>query len=270
MSAFRTEPPIRRLAAILVADVAGYARLMDRNEERTHARLRLLQSDVIEPLIALHAGCVIRLYGDGMLVIFPSATAALLCAVQTQRQVFEIGKALPAEERLQFRIGINVADILIDEREIAGGGVNLAARLEALAEPGGICVSQTLKDQIHGDIGVNYLDAGLRRVKNIERPVRIFHVVWGRRPALTQMRHRFARFASSSFRLLIGGGALVLLLLALAWTQSAPSPEARLIRLLSLTQDAGGARGVVSRSPSQQTRRTMLQGRPRTSQGPPG
>jgi class 3 adenylate cyclase len=195
LSIFRSRRPVRRLAAILIADVAGYSRLMDQDEQGTHARIRLLHSRVVEPSIARHAGHVVRLVGDGMLVVFASATEALRCAVEMQHETVARSKSVPASDRICFRVGINVADILIDEKDIAGGGVNLTARLETLAEPGGICVSQALKEQIYEDIGVAYVDAGLRRVKNIGRPVRVFRVVCRPQQALAHVRAYVDRIA---------------------------------------------------------------------------
>lgn len=177
-----TTRPVRRLAAILVADVAGYARLMERDESGTHARIQCLRDQVVEPLIALHCGLVVRVAGDGWLVVFASAIHALSCAVSLQRAIAEREQTEPDGRRLCVRVGINVADILIDGTEIAGTGVNVAARLEAIAEPGGICVSHALKEQIHERLGVDYLDGGWRRVKNIEQPIHVFHVVCAREP----------------------------------------------------------------------------------------
>jgi hypothetical protein len=200
-----------------------------------------LQSEVIQPAIAIHDGRVIRLAGDGMLVIFPSATGALLCAVEVQRQLAEREKSVPACDRLLFRIGLNVADILIDDREIAGGGVNLAARLEALAEPGGICVSRAFKDQVHEHCGIRFIHGGARRVKNIGRPVRVFHVVWGTRPAVDRIRVGLRRFATFPLLALITGGAVGVALLALLVAQMhLASSDRNVIRILIPGTDSDG------------------------------
>ena len=190
--------PSRRLAAILIADVAGYSRLMEQDESGTHVRVGMLFGDVLEPSIARHAGRLIKRTGDGILVEFPSATAALRCAVEVQRQIEARNEPVPTSDQIRLRIGINVADILIDEKDIAGGGVNLAARLETLAQPGGICISQALKEQIQEDLGIEYVDCGTRRVKNISRPVRVFQVVSGRRTALAVLRMRLQGVIVSS------------------------------------------------------------------------
>jgi adenylate cyclase len=171
------KPPVRRLAAVLIADVAGYSRLMEQDETGTHLRLRDLRSELIEPAIEQHGGRIIRCAGDGLLVQFSSATDALRCAVEIQREMAQRNAQVPAAAQIRFRIGVNVADILFDDEDIAGSGVNLAARLETLAEPGGICISRALRDLIQEDLKVEYLDAGNRRVKNISRPVRVYRVL---------------------------------------------------------------------------------------------
>jgi len=171
------EPLSRRLSAVLVADVAGYSRLMERDESGTHRRLRALLTEVIEPSLAGNKGRLLKLLGDGVLAEFQSATDALRCAVEIQRQNRERNRSVARSDRMELRIGINVADVLSEEADIAGGGVNLAARLEKLAPPGGICILEALREQIHDDLGVSYIRAGTRRVKNISKPVRVMHVL---------------------------------------------------------------------------------------------
>ena len=185
-----TESPNRRLAAILFADVAGYSRLMEQDENGTHIRVGRVFADLVEPSIATHAGRLIKRSGDGVLAEFPSATAALRCAVEVQRQAEERNRPVHPRDQIRLRIGINVADILIDEQDIAGGGVNLAARLETLARPGGICISQALKEQIQEDLGVEFVDCGTQRVKNISRPVRVFEVLPASSSAMARWRAR--------------------------------------------------------------------------------
>jgi class 3 adenylate cyclase len=227
---------MRHLAAILIADVVEYSRLMERDEQRTHARLRTLQSEILNPAIARHAGRVVRMAGDGMLVVFPSATEALRCAVEAQRRINDRGQSDPPEERIRLRMGLNVADVLIDGKDIAGSGVNLAARLEALAEPGGICVSQALREQIHEDIGVAYVDAGVRRVKNMTRPVRVFRIACGLQPMSAHLRVRLGRVAawihwpSASYGAL---AALGIVLSSLPWVRSEPATPASFITTLA-------------------------------------
>jgi len=172
---------------------------MERDEFGTHMRVQSLRSEIIDPSIALHDGHIVRFAGDGMLVTFSSATAALLCAMQMQHQVCNTSSYVPDDDRIWLRIGINVADILVDGNEIAGVGVNLAARLEPLADPGGICVSLALKEQIADVIGVEYVDAGLRRLKNFSRPVRVFHVVGKRLSTHARIRTSLTRIMRSAF-----------------------------------------------------------------------
>jgi adenylate cyclase len=183
-------PPKRRLAAVLFADVAGYSRLMEQDESGTHVRVGVVIAEVVESSIARHTGRLIHRNGDGILAEFPSATAALQCAIDVQGQAEERNRPIRPRDKIKFRIGINVADILVDEMDIAGGGVNLAARLETLAPPGGICISQALKEQIQEDLGVEFVDCGTQRVKNISRPVRVFEVLAASRSAFAWWRAR--------------------------------------------------------------------------------
>ena len=138
----------RRLAAILAADVAGYSRLMGQDEEGTHERLKAHLRDLIEPKIAEHRGRIVKNTGDGFLAEFASVIDAVRCAVEVQREMAERNAGTPAEKRIEFRVGINLGDVIAERDDIFGDGVNVAARLEALAEPGGICVSRVVRDQI--------------------------------------------------------------------------------------------------------------------------
>jgi class 3 adenylate cyclase/TolB-like protein/Tfp pilus assembly protein PilF len=169
-------PPIRRLAAILIADVSGYSRMMERDEEGTHARLREVRAQVTDPAIARRGGRIVRTAGDGMLVEFASAVEALSCAVEIQREMAARNRGLAVDSRIDYRIGINLGDIIFDGADIAGDGVNLAARLESLAEPGGIALSRQVREAVRQVVGVTLNDAGLHRVKNITEPVRVFTV----------------------------------------------------------------------------------------------
>lgn len=166
----------RKLVAVAVADVAGYSRQMERDEAGTHARLRRLRADVVEPRIEQHRGRLVSTAGDGMLVEFGSATDALRWALEVQRALRDADTG-EAGEPLRLRIGINLGDLIVDGDDIFGDGLNVAARLESLAEPGGICISAALRDQIHDELDADYVDGGELRVKNISRPVRVFHVV---------------------------------------------------------------------------------------------
>jgi adenylate cyclase len=171
------EPRVeRRLAAILASDVAGYSRLMGADEEGTLATLKACRRELIDPKIAEHRGRMVKTTGDGALVEFASAVDATRCAVEIQRAMAERNAVIPEDRRVEFRIGINVGDIIIDEKDIFGDGVNVAARLEGLAEPGGICVSGRVHEDVHGKLDIAFEDAGERQLKNILRPVRIFRV----------------------------------------------------------------------------------------------
>jgi len=164
----------RRLAAILAADVAGYSRLMGADEEGTLERLKALRRDLSDPKIAEHNGRIVKTTGDGLLVEFASVVDAVRCAVEAQRAVLDRNAEIPEDKRLVFRIGVNLGDVIIDGDDIYGDGVNVAARLEALAEPGGICISRVVRDQIRDKLPYPFADMGEQRVKNIARPVRCY------------------------------------------------------------------------------------------------
>ena len=165
----------RRLAAILAADVAGYSRLMGRNEEETVRELEAHQA-VILPLIAKHGGAIINIAGDGIVAQFPSAVRAVECAVAIQKIMAERNFDIPAERRMLLRIGVNLGDIIHDGTRTYGDGINVAARLEPLAEPGGICISATVRDAIFGKLGLPLRDIGEKSLKNIDRPVHIYQI----------------------------------------------------------------------------------------------
>ncbi|MBM3524801.1 MAG: adenylate/guanylate cyclase domain-containing protein, partial [Alphaproteobacteria bacterium] len=166
----------RRLAAILAADVAGYSRLVERDEEGTVARLRAHRRELIDPAIAAYRGRLVKTTGDGLLVEFASAVDALRCALAVQRGMAERNAAAPSERRMDLRIGINSGDVIVDGDDLLGDGVNVAARLEALAEPGAICVSGRVREDAAGKVEVGFEDSGEQRLKNIERPVRVYRV----------------------------------------------------------------------------------------------
>jgi len=172
-----TERVERRLTAILAADVAGYSRLMGADEEGTLARLEAHRRELIDPKIAEHRGRIVKTTGDGLLAEFASVVDAVRCAVEIQREMTKRNADVLADRRIQFRVGINVGDIIIDESDIFGDGVNVAARLEALAEPGGICVSRMVRDQVRDKLTLSFEDMGEQQVKNITRPVRAYRVV---------------------------------------------------------------------------------------------
>src|SRR6202047_3055002 len=166
----------RRLAAILAADVAGYSRMMGADEEGTLAALKELRRELADPKIKEHRGRIVKTTGDGLLVEFASVVDAVRCAVEVQQEMAARNVGVPEEQRIQFRIGINLGDIIKDGCDIYGDGVNVAARLEALAEPGGICVNRVVRDQVRDKLDFAFEDAGEQRVKNIARPVRGDHV----------------------------------------------------------------------------------------------
>jgi TolB-like protein len=166
----------RRLAAILAADVVGYSRLMGEDEEGTHAALTALRREVSDPSIAEHRGRIVKTTGDGLLVEFASVVDAVRCAVRLQRQMALRNDGAAKERCIEFRIGINLGDIIIDDHDIYGDGVNVAARLEALAEPGGICVSRVVRDQVRDKLNVTFEDLGEQRVKNIARPIHAYRI----------------------------------------------------------------------------------------------
>src|SRR5271165_2582915 len=167
-------PPVRRLTAILAADVAGYSRLMGADEEGTHERLRAHLGQLIDPKIREHRGRTVKNTGDGLLAEFASVVDAMRCATEVQRGMIDREPEVPDERRIRFRIGINLGDVIAEDDDIFGDGVNVAARLEALAEPGGICVSGTVRDQIRDKLPYPLEDRGEQSVKNIARPVRVY------------------------------------------------------------------------------------------------
>ena len=167
----------RRLSAILAADVAGYSRLMHDDEEATHTRLAALLANAAEPAIAKHGGRIVKNTGDGFLAEFPSAVEAVRAATYFQHKVRELTLGDADDRRLLFRVGINIGDVIVEAHDIFGDGVNIAARLEGIAEPGGICISSSAYDQVRGKVAVEFADMGVQNLKNIALPVRVYAVV---------------------------------------------------------------------------------------------
>ena len=167
-------PPVRRLTAILAADVAGYSRLMGADEEGTHERLKAHLAELVNPKIKEHRGRIVKNTGDGFLAEFQSVLDAVRCAVEVQRGMADREPEVPEERRITFRVGINLGDVIAEPDDIYGDGVNVAARLEALSEPGGICVSRVVRDQIRDKLPYPFEDKGEQSVKNIARSVRVF------------------------------------------------------------------------------------------------
>ena len=167
----------RRLSAILAADVVGYSRLMGLDEAGTLAALKAHREELIEPKIAEHKGRVVKLMGDGILAEFPSAVEAVQCAVQIQHCMDERSSEDPEDGRISFRIGINIGDIVVEGEDIYGDGVNVAARLEGLAEPNGLCVARNVFNQVKDKLDLTFEHLGDKEVKNIAEPVSVYRVV---------------------------------------------------------------------------------------------
>jgi len=164
----------RRLTAVLVADVVGYSRLMERDETGTLRRLKALRKAQVEPLLAEYRGRIVKLMGDGALCEFASVVDAVECAVRIQQAAIEHEAAVPEIERIAFRIGVNLGDVLVDDEDLYGDGVNVAARLQMLASPGGVVISGTAYDQVRGELQRDFTDMGEQRVKNLDRPIRAY------------------------------------------------------------------------------------------------
>src|ERR1700757_3413925 len=166
----------RRLTAILAADVVGYSRLMGANETGTLAALKALRTDLIDGKISSHQGRVVKLTGDGMLVEFPSVVNAVACATELQRGMRNRNAGVPQDHRIEFRIGVNVGDVVVQGKDIFGDGVNVAARLESIAAPGGIMISGSVRDHIGNRLDLAFEDMGEQSLKNIDRPIRVYRI----------------------------------------------------------------------------------------------
>ncbi|MGO8865267.1 MAG: adenylate/guanylate cyclase domain-containing protein [Alphaproteobacteria bacterium] len=167
----------RKLAAILAADIAGYGRLMGEDEEGTLARLKVCRSELIDPKNKQHRGRIVKTTGDGILMEFPSIVDAVRCAIEVQQGMVERNADVPQEKRIEFRVGVNLGDVMIEGRDLYGDGVNIAARLEAIAEPGGICISETVLNHVRDKVPFEAEDAGEQTLKNIARPVHVYRIV---------------------------------------------------------------------------------------------
>ena len=166
----------RRLTAILAADIAGYSRLMGADEEGTLAQMKTHRRELVDPKIEQYRGRIVKTTGDGMLVEFTSVVDAVHCAIDVQRAMVGRNAAIAADKRIDYRVGINVGDIILDGGDIFGDGVNVAARLEGLAPPGGICISGRVHEDVSGRLDIGFADEGEHQLKNIERPVRVFRI----------------------------------------------------------------------------------------------
>src|SRR5215813_13501184 len=167
----------RKLSAILAADVAGYSRLMHNDEEATHAKLTALLTEAVQPAITEHGGRIVKNTGDGLLAEFPSAVEAVRAALQFQDHVRQLTIGDLEDRRIAFRVGINIGDVIAEPHDIFGDGVNIAARLESIAEPGGICISSSAYDHVRGKVAAEFVDMGEQNLKNIALPVRAYAVV---------------------------------------------------------------------------------------------
>ena len=170
----------RRLAAILAADVAGYSRLMHSDEEATHAKLTALLADAVQPAITEHGGRIVKNTGDGFLAEFPSAVEAVRAALQFQTRIKELTIGELEDRRIAFRVGVNIGDVIVEAHDIFGDGVNIAARLESIAEAGGVCISSSAYDQVRGKVGVEFANLGEQNLKNIALPVQAYAVIQDR------------------------------------------------------------------------------------------
>jgi adenylate cyclase len=230
---------VRRLAAILAADVVGYSRLMAADEAGTHARLKELRQDFIEPKIAEHHGRVAKLMGDGALVEFASVVDAVECASAIQSGIAERQADLPEDRRIAFRIGINIGDVIIEGDDIYGDGVNVAARLEALAEPGEICVARNVYNQVKGKVAFGFEPMGEHRVKNIPEPVTVYRVIADPGPVAKALglkrastpRWRLVALATAVVLLMAGGGTVL-------WLRSDDDPTPQDAVIAATTADA--------------------------------
>jgi len=216
----------RRLTAILAADVAGYSRLMEADEEETLAQLKAHRRELIDPKIGEHRGRIVKTTGDGLLAEFASVVDAVRCAVEIQDEMAKRNADVPPDRRIEFRVGINVGDIILDESDIFGDGVNVAARLEALAEPGGICVSRMARDQVRDRLALSFEDMGEQQVKNIARPVRAYRVVSDAevRPAVTAGPGKRKRVRRRALAASIAALVLLAIGAAASWRLYRPHP----------------------------------------------
>jgi len=230
----------RKIAAILVADIVGYSRLAGADEDRILARLRALRSDLIDPTIAVHHGREVKRTGDGSLIEFRSVVDAVRCAIEVQNGLIERNAGLPPERRIEFRVGIHLGDVVEEaDGDLMGDGVNIAARLEGIAAPGAICLSEDAYRQVSGRLDMAVTDLGPTQLKNIERSIRVYSLQVGvpaqAKPA-TEAKPAGPKKRSSLAPLALGLAALVALIAAGAWyflanraalvTTTAPAPIA--------------------------------------------
>ena len=210
----------RRLSAILSADVFGYSRLMGEEEVGTLVRLKACRRELVDPAIDEFHGRVVKLMGDGALVEFASVVDAVQCAAAIQRRMADHDQGVPAAQRIQFRIGVNLGDVIVDEGDIYGDGVNVASRLEALAEPGGVCVSGTAFDHVVNKADVGFTSLGEKRLKNIADPVRVYRILLD--PSKAGKNASRSYWPGTRTLILAGIGALIAALGAFAFEWQKP------------------------------------------------
>jgi class 3 adenylate cyclase len=190
----------RRLAAIMVADVVGYSRLMEKDEAGTFEALRIRRETTMEPIVDSHGGRIVKLMGDSVLVEFSSAVNAVQAAVELHKGMTDANASLPESRYLVLRIGINLGDVIGEGSDIYGEGVNIAARLEPLAEPGGIVISDKVEAEVRGKLGVAFHDMGEQQLKNIARPIKAFRAGGGQAPKEPARWHQILTNFGSAFR----------------------------------------------------------------------
>jgi len=211
----------RKLTAILAADVVNYSRLMGADEVGTLRALKAIRKDHVDPSIAAHGGRIVKTTGDGLLVDFPSVVDAVACAVTIQREMIGRNTDVPEEKRMVFRVGINIGDVIIDGNDIFGDGVNIAARLESICEPGGLCISDTARDQVRNKLPLTFVDRGEQQVKNIARPVRVFSLAPQAIAEAPELSLGRATLAKSRYRLMLAVAFVLVIVFAGAtawWT----------------------------------------------------
>jgi len=240
----------RRLAAIVSADVVGYSLLMGRDDSATLAGLKAHRRELIDPKIAEYGGRIVKTTGDGLLLEFPSVVDAVRCAVDVQRGMAERNAGVPPEQRIEFRIGINVGDIIIDDDDIFGDGVNVAARVQTLAEPGGICTSKVVREQVLDKLSFTFEDLGPQQVKNIARPVEVFRVDLGSAALQTPSggRRRWQRLTRALGWQWVAAGVIALGIVGIAFwapqlwkTAPTPAPPVMSVAIVPLSTPRGDA-----------------------------
>src|ERR1700722_13903232 len=218
----------RKIAAILVADVVGYSRLAAADEDRTLSRLRGLRSDLIDPAIAAHHGRIVKRTGDGILIEFRSVVDAVRCGIEVQNGLIERNAGLPPERRIEYRVGIHLGDVVEEsDGDLMGDGFNIAARLEGIAKPGGICISDDAYRQVKGRLDLAVSDLGPTQLKNIAEPIRVYSLEVGK-PAQVRKTKPASPERRSMFTLLAAGIVALIVVTAGIWLAVRPArgPEA--------------------------------------------